>query len=166
VRPRQKGPRSQMGVRFGRKDAKCFLLKPAVKVWGGSVNFALERTRLRVAPPLSRLALPCRPHSTDIGAVRDENTRHPCIARYAHQPCPWSVSHVRRLVAEHLTLGSAAPAWSSLQCVLRCRDNSPCDGERQPQGEDEAVRGDHANDHAARRPHRQARAPAAPAAAA
>ena len=28
--PRQKGPRSQMGVRFGRKEAKCFWLKLAV----------------------------------------------------------------------------------------------------------------------------------------
>ena len=39
VRPRQKGPRSQMGVRFGRKEAKCFLLKLAA-----SMRVRSERT--------------------------------------------------------------------------------------------------------------------------
>ena len=36
------------------------------KVWGGSVNFALRTHASAVAPPLTRLARPCRPHSTDM----------------------------------------------------------------------------------------------------
>ena len=32
VRPRQEGPRSQMGVRNGRKEAKCFWVKPSVSL--------------------------------------------------------------------------------------------------------------------------------------
>ena len=37
-----------------------------IKVWGGSVNFALRTHASAVAPPLTRLARPCRPHSTDM----------------------------------------------------------------------------------------------------
>ena len=38
----------------------------SIKVWGGSVNFALRTHASAVAPPLTRLARPCRPHSTDM----------------------------------------------------------------------------------------------------